>query len=368
MVASLPDGGSTGLTAALEAGLASDLAAHLERLRTERGYSGHTLAAYQRELAALSRHVQALPEPAWSAVRENHVRQWVAEGARAGLSPTSLARRLSAWRGFFDRLAQDGRIPANPVRHVRAPRRPRRLPKALPVDQAVQLVDGDVAAEQAFISARDRAIAELLYSSGLRLSELTALDHCWVQASDDGRHSSAWLDRTAAEVQVLGKGGKRRTVPVGRAAMQALDDWLAVRSSWLETHPASEQAPLFLSLRGRRLSDRSVQLRLDALALRRGLPTHVHPHVLRHSFASHLLQSSGDLRAVQELLGHASIGTTQIYTSLDFQHLAAVYDAAHPRARRRSAASGSAGEASAPERKTDTTGVAQDDATEPDMP
>lgn len=273
----------------------------------------------------------------WAAVKEADIRRWVAAAARDGLSPASLARRLSAWRGFFDALAEDGRILANPVQGVRPPKRPRRLPKALPVDQAVQLVDGPVEAEQAFTASRDRAMAELFYSSGLRLSELTALDHRWLQASGDGARSSAWLDRPAAEVQVLGKGGKRRTVPVGRAALAALDAWLEVRAQWLAGHPAADTAPLFLSLQGRRLSNRSVQLRMDALAQRRGLPQHVHPHVLRHSFASHMLQSSGDLRAVQELLGHASIGTTQVYTALDFQHLAAVYDAAHPRARRQGA-------------------------------
>lgn len=316
--------------------LQADVDAWLARLTTERGYSAHTLNAYRHEMTALLSLMSRLPRPEWAVVTDLDVRRWVAEGAREGLSPTSLARRLSAWRGFFGALARDGRLQVDPVRDVRAPKRPRRLPKALPVDQAVQLVDGDVAAEQAFVSARDRAMAELLYSSGLRLSELTALDHCWLEASSDGRHSSAWLDRATGEVQVLGKGNKRRTVPVGTAAMQALDDWLAARAAWLALHPGADQAALFLSVQGRRLSNRSVQLRLGRLAQLRGLPTHVHPHVLRHSFASHVLQSSGDLRAVQELLGHSNIATTQIYTSLDFQHLAKVYDSAHPRARRRS--------------------------------
>lgn len=199
----------------------------------------------------------------WAAVKEADIRRWVAAAARDGLSPASLARRLSAWRGFFDALAEDGRILANPVQGVRPPKRPRRLPKALPVDQAVQLVDGPVEAEQAFTASRDRAMAELFYSSGLRLSELTALDHRWLQASGDGARSSAWLDRPAAEVQVLGKGGKRRTVPVGRAALAALDAWLEIRGEWLAAHPAADTAPLFLSLQGRRLSNRSVQLRMD---------------------------------------------------------------------------------------------------------
>lgn len=356
------------------AGLRADVAAWLQRLRTERGYSAHTLAAYQRDLEVLltglaaarttgmgaraasgSGPVSGAYEASggagvgagmgasgmgatsadWSQVTEADIRRLVAEGARNGLSAASLGRRLSAWRSFFDGLALQGRVRANPVRGVKAPKRPKRLPKALPVDQAVQLVEGDADAEQAFVNARDRAMAELLYSSGLRLSELTALDHCWLQASSGGDPSSAWYDRPAAEVQVLGKGGKRRTVPVGRAAQAALDHWLVVRAAWLAAHPAADQAALFLSSRGQRLGNRAVQLRLDRLGLARGLPVHVHPHMLRHSFASHLLQSSSDLRAVQELLGHASIGTTQIYTALDFQHLAATYDRAHPRAKRR---------------------------------
>lgn len=356
------------------AGLRADVAAWLQRLRTERGYSAHTLAAYQRDLEVLltglaaarttgmgaraasgSGPVSGAYEASggagvgagmgasgmgatsadWSQVTEADIRRLVAEGARNGLSAASLGRRLSAWRSFFDGLALQGRVRANPVRGVKAPKRPKRLPKALPVDQAVQLVEGDADAEQAFVNARDRAMAELLYSSGLRLSELTALDHCWLQASSGGDPSSAWYDRPAAEVQVLGKGGKRRTVPVGRAAQAALDHWLVVRAAWLAAHPAADQAALFLSSRGQRLGNRAVQLRLDRLGLARGLPVHVHPHMLRHSFASHLLQSSSDLRAVQELLGHASIGTTQIYTALDFQHLAATYDRAHSRAKRR---------------------------------
>lgn len=288
--------------------------------------------AYRRDLDAL---LACRGEAAdWASVREQDIRRWVAAAARDGLSATSLARRLSAWRGFFDALASAGRVTANPVLGVKPPKRPRRLPKALPVDQAVQLVAGDATQETAFTTSRDHAMAELLYSSGLRLSELTALDCRWLRDAGNGYRSSAWFDRTAAEVQVEGKGRKRRAVPVGRAALVALDAWLAVRSAWLAQHPGADTAPLFLSLHGRRLSNRSVQLRLKALSYRRGLPVHVHPHMLRHSFASHLLQSSGDLRAVQELLGHAGIGTTQIYTALDFQHLARVYDASHPRARR----------------------------------
>jgi integrase/recombinase XerC len=314
---------------------------YLLRLRTERGCSPRTLDGYGRELATLARHADGR---AWPAIDEGDVRRWVAQAARDGLSPTSIARRLSAWRGFFDWLAARGELHANPARGVRAPRRPKRLPKALPPDLALRFVDGgdDAPADPsvpsdpdalAFERLRDQAIVELLYSSGLRLSELTGLDARYVEAG--AYRSAGWLARDEAEVQVLGKGGKRRTVPVGGPALAALDAWLAARTRWLALHPDADPHALFLARRGGRLSNRSVQRLVRRLALERGVPADVHPHVLRHSFASHLLQSSGDLRAVQELLGHASIATTQVYTSLDFQRLASVYDAAHPRARRR---------------------------------
>jgi integrase/recombinase XerC len=276
----------------------------------------------------------------WAELAESEVRRAVAAAGRDGLAATSIARRLSAWRGFFDWLAEAGRVSANPVRGVRAPRRPRRLPKALPPDLAMRLMDGRAEAERpagdpdhAFETLRDQAVLELLYSSGLRLSELTSLDARYVETPQ--HRSTGWLLREEAEVQVLGKGGKRRTVPVGRAALEALDAWLRLRHDWLALHPQADAHALFLSRRGARLGNRAVQHAVRRLALERGVPADVHPHVLRHSFASHLLQSSGDLRAVQELLGHASIATTQVYTALDFQRLAAVYDAAHPRARAR---------------------------------
>ena len=304
------------------------VAAYLARLRVERGCSPRTLAGYGRELALLARLAQPR---AWDAVTEADVRRWVAAAAREQLSPASIARRLSAWRGFFAWLAERGGVQSNPVGGVRAPRRARRLPKALSPDLAARLVGRAPEKDDAFERVRDKALIELLYSSGLRLSELTGLDARYVE--HDGAASSGWLSRGEAEVQVLGKGGKRRTVPVGRHALDALDRWLAVRQSWLALHPQADARALFLTRRGTRLSNRAVQVRVRQLALERGIPADVHPHVLRHSFASHLLQSSGDLRAVQELLGHASIASTQVYTSLDFQRLAAVYDAAHPRAR-----------------------------------
>jgi integrase/recombinase XerC len=320
---------------------------HLQRLVTERGYSARTIDAYRRDLALLAAIGQGRR---WQAITQADLRRWVAQQVRQGAAPRTIARRLSAWRGFLDELAEHGEIGANPARGLRAPRAGKRLPKALTPDQALGLVQprdagttpaGDAATggrrggrrDGAFERLRDQAMLELLYSSGLRLSELTSLDVR--HFGDSGERSRSWLDLAEAEVNVLGKGGKRRTVPVGTAARDALREWLAERERWLALHPGGDERPLFLAASGRRLANRTVQVRLKRLAQRRGVPADVHPHVLRHSFASHLLQSSGDLRAVQELLGHASISTTQVYTSLDFQRLAKVYDAAHPRARRR---------------------------------
>jgi integrase/recombinase XerC len=318
---------------------ADGVGGYLRKLQTERSCSPRTLQAYRRELDVLRRLAQGRP---WKTIIEADVRRWTAAAAREGLSAASIARRLSAWRGFFDWLAQGEPLRANPARGVRAPRGAKRLPKALSPDLAMRLVlppqseveppDGDVDAAR-FEAVRDQAIVELLYSSGLRLSELTGLDVRY--ARQPGHESAGWLVREDAEVQVLGKGGKRRTVPVGGPAMQALQAWLDVRAQWLACCTAADPHALFVARSGARLSNRAVQRRVKALAQARGVPADVHPHMLRHSFASHLLQSSGDLRAVQELLGHASIATTQIYTSLDFQRLAAVYDAAHPRARAR---------------------------------
>jgi integrase/recombinase XerC len=322
--------------------MAADVATYLARLETERGYSSHTIAGYRRDLATLSDlHRQAAgANKAWRDITDGDVRRWVAQRARQGLSAKSLARMLSAWRGFFDALADAGTVTINPVRTVRAPKLPRRLPKALSVDQAMQIVAEPPAEEvdSGFERVRDQAIIELLYSSGLRLSELTSLDAAYVHGGRAGYRSRSWLDLQAEEVTVEGKGGKKRSVPVGAPAMAALRRWCRLRRDWLVQRPGLDLPALFITQRGTRLSNRSVQLRLKQLARRRSSPAAIHPHVLRHSFASHLLQSSGDLRAVQELLGHASIATTQIYTALDFQRLAAVYDAAHPRARRRTKA------------------------------
>jgi integrase/recombinase XerC len=308
---------------------------YLGRLRSERGCSPHTLAGYRLDLdalAVLAGTGDARAAPDWAGITEHRVRQWVAGASRRGLSPRSIARRLSAWRGFFDWLAVQGVVTANPVRAVRAPRAPRRLPKALAPDVALGFVDG--AAGEGFEAVRDQAILELFYSSGLRLSELTSLD--LRHFDGPGAPSTGWIDLDEGEATVRGKGGRTRTVPIGAPARAALRRWLEARAAHCAARPACDERALFVSAAGRRLANRTVQVRLKQLAIARGVPADVHPHVLRHSFASHLLQSSGDLRAVQELLGHASIATTQVYTSLDFQRLAAVYDAAHPRARRRS--------------------------------
>ncbi|MGF2508130.1 tyrosine-type recombinase/integrase, partial [Ralstonia pseudosolanacearum] len=244
-----------------------------------------------------------------------------------------IARALSAWRGWYQWLAlRDAAVTANPVDGIRAPKSPKRLPKALSVEQAVALMEqlpGDDPE-----AVRDRAVNELFYSCGLRLSELVGLDLRHAQAGDYA--SASWLDLEAREVTVLGKGNKRRTVPVGSKAAEALAAWLAVRPQLAQPDAAPEDAhALFLSARGKRLAQRQIQTRMKRNAIAAGVPADVHPHVLRHSFATHMLQSSGDLRAVQELLGHASIASTQVYTSLDFQHLAKIYDQAHPRAKKK---------------------------------
>ncbi|HEX5420992.1 MAG TPA: tyrosine recombinase XerC, partial [Gammaproteobacteria bacterium] len=263
-----------------------------------------------------------------------HVRRFAAESHRRGLSPRSVARRLSAARGFFTFLVRQGLARSNPAVHVQAPKPSRRLPATLDADQVASLLtfgggDDDV------VVVRDRAILELFYSSGLRLAELVGLDVG--ESANPGskpaqrREPANEVDLENRTVTVTGKGSKTRIVPVGRHALTALRAWLEVRARLARP---GERA-LFVSRRGTRLAARSIQARVNYWSRRQGAPVRVHPHMLRHSFASHLLESSGDLRAVQELLGHASISTTQVYTHLDFQHLAHIYDQAHPRARRR---------------------------------
>jgi len=259
-------------------------------------------------------------------VHSSHLRRWVAQMHSAGRSGRGIALILSGWRGFYTWLVREGLVASNPVQDVRAPKAAKPLPKALSVDEAVQLASYQSCGESnAHLEARDQCMTELLYGCGLRIGELVGLD---VRAS--GR-ALGWVDMDAAEAHVLGKGSKRRSVPVGSKALQSLQKWLAMRSSWVREGVADGQA-LFINQRGTRLTPQHIRVRLKLRSLKAGLATPVHPHMLRHSFASHVLQSSGDLRAVQELLGHASITSTQIYTRLDFQHLAKVYDAAHPRA------------------------------------
>ncbi|MGE0356673.1 MAG: tyrosine recombinase XerC [Burkholderiales bacterium] len=291
---------------------ASAFARYLDFLAHERRLAAHTIAAYARDgalLAALAQGREA------SALAAADIRRFVAALHGRGLAPRSLARLLSSWRGYFDWLLKRREIAANPCKGIRAPRAARTLPASLSPDEATRLVALE---DDSDAGIGDRALFELAYSCGLRVSELTGLD---VGA----------VDARTGEARVTGKGAKTRIVPVGAPALEALARWLPVR----ERLAAAGETALFVGRAGRRLSPREVQRRIKRRAAAAGLAVDVHPHMLRHSFASHVLQSSGDLRAVQEMLGHASIASTQVYTHLDFQHLAKVYDAAHPRAKRK---------------------------------
>lgn len=288
---------------------------YLAHLRDERRLSPRTLDAYRRDCADLVRWLDAREVTQWDRVGEDHVRQWVANAHRRGLNGASLSRRLAAVRGLFGHLVREGRLKRNPAADVRAPKSPARLPATLDADAVTRLLamEGDEP-----LTVRDRAMLELFYSSGLRLSELAELD-----LPD--------LDLDEGLVTVTGKGARTRVVPVGRLAVAALRDWLSRRRDLA----GPDERRVFLGRTGRGLTPRAIQLRVRHWARRQGLGRNVHPHMLRHSFASHLLESSGNLRAIQELLGHSSLSTTQIYTHLDFQHLADVYDRAHPRAKRK---------------------------------
>ncbi len=285
----------------------------LAELAHQRRASPHTLTAYRHDLLLLQ---TAADGRALSKLQSHELRRQAMRLHGQGLAARSVARTLSAWRAYYRWLAKRGQLAADPCVGLRAPKRPRALPKALGIDQTAALLatPGDDP-----LAVRDRAMFELFYSSGLRLAELASLD------------IGGGLDLASGEVTVTGKRAKTRTVPVGAKALVALDDWLAQRTALV----ATDEPALFVSRRGTRLTPRAIELRLAQWAKNSGLGLHVHPHMLRHSFASHVLQSSGDLRAVQEMLGHASIATTQIYTHLDFQHLAKVYDAAHPRAKQK---------------------------------
>ena len=293
----------------------AQLTRFIEYMRYERRASPHTISNYQRDLNAVVAWCELQQLQAWETIDGQHVRALIAARHRQGASPASLARLLSSLRSFYTWLIREGQAGSNPAVDVRAPKRKRPLPKTLDADQVGLLLEGK---EDTPLAVRDRAIMELFYSSGLRLAELVGLNKN--DFSQGGR-----------EVDVTGKGNKQRRLPVGAKAHEALQAWLSLRSDWAN---ADEQA-VFVTQRGKRISRSAVAQRLKHWALRRGLDANLHPHKLRHSFASHLLESSGDLRAVQELLGHANISTTQIYTHLDFQHLAQVYDRSHPRAGRR---------------------------------
>lgn len=309
-----------------------ELQAFLTYLRVERRLAERTLAMYGEALSRLEASAAASGVELQQATPP-HVRQWVGQLRTRGLAPRSIAIALAAWRGLYTWWGRQGVLSVNPVLGVRAPKAARPLPKALSVEQAVALADQPDTPGAPALAARDRAICELLYGCGLRTGELLGLD---VHAGPQAR---GWVDAADATAHVLGKGSKRRSVPVGRVALQALAAWLAVRGELVGPGKAgiASESALFISRLGRRLTPNQLRARLKAQGLQAGLPTHVHPHMLRHSYASHLLQSSSDLRAVQELLGHASISTTQVYTKLDFQHLAKAYDAAHPRAKRKPA-------------------------------
>lgn len=292
-----------------------DVAAFLRHLKSERGLSPHTVVAYRRDLAQLAGFADGIGVEDWSGIDHRIARMYPARLYQRGCSGRTIARMLSAARTLYRFFIREKRLGRNPFDGVRAPKSPRPLPGTLNADEAAQLVGLDAGSD---IDFRDRALLELVYSSGLRVSEAAGLD-------------LGAVDLAEGMVTVTGKGNKTRRVPLGRMAAAALADWLGRRRAI--ARPG--EAAVFVNVRGTRLGVRSIQKRFDLAARRQGLERHVHPHMLRHSFASHLLESSGDLRAVQELLGHADISTTQVYTHLDYQHLAKVYDQAHPRARKK---------------------------------
>nr|WP_081869954.1 tyrosine recombinase XerC [Endozoicomonas numazuensis] len=294
--------------------LQQDIDAFLDYLRFEKNSSEHTFSAYQRDLAKLLKQAEILGISQWHKLEERQIRAWLAEVHGSGLGQKSLHRLLSSVRSFYRYLNRQGRVEDNPAQRVTAPKAGRKLPVTMDADQLTTLLDQD---DDDPLVIRDLAILELFYSSGLRLSELVGLN------------LNSFQDELK-QVRVLGKGRKERMLPVGRKAREAITKWLSVRVIF----PEKDTEALFLSKLGNRISARQVQNRVNQLSREAGLSGRLHPHLLRHSFASHMLESSGDLRAVQELLGHSDISTTQIYTHLDFQHLADVYDKAHPRAQR----------------------------------
>ena len=308
------------------------VARYLDHVRYEKRLAERTHALYTLDLQKLSDYAKVAGVEL-EAVQATHIRRWVAQMHSGGRSGRGIALILSGWRGFYTWLGREGVVQSNPVQDVRAPKAPKPLPKALSVDDAMQLAEFSAAADvtDPWLECRDAAMVELLYGCGLRVGELVGLD---VQASSTAK---GWLDLEGGEAHVLGKGSKRRSVPIGSKALEAVHAWLAMRDEGSPDQGVSSevQSALFIGRYGTRLTAQAIWQRLKQRSLKAGLSTPVHPHMLRHSFASHVLQSSSDLRAVQELLGHANISTTQVYTRLDFQHLAKAYDAAHPRARKK---------------------------------
>jgi len=313
---------------------------YLEHVRVEKRLAARTVELYRLDLLRLG-GLARTADVELPAVQNHHIRRWVAQMHSGGRSARGIALILSGWRGFYRWLGREGLVASDPVQDVRAPRAPRLLPKALGVDEAVALADHHQSADDPWLEARDAAMVELLYGCGLRVGELVGLDVAASLGAE--RAGRGWIDLAAAEVHVVGKGSKRRNVPMGAAARKALEHWLALRAGPVAPAGLDDAGALFTGRRGTRLTAQSVWQRLRRRSQLAGLAAPVHPHMLRHSFASHLLQSSGDLRAVQELLGHASITSTQVYTRLDFQHLARAYDAAHPRAKIRGGGSGGQG-------------------------
>ncbi|NOL49326.1 tyrosine recombinase XerC [Pelistega europaea] len=314
----------------------SEVMQWLSFLGNEKRYSTHTLAAYQRDISLLT---ALYPDVALSDISHPQVRSAIARLHAQDYSPRSLARILSTWRSFYKWFCIQKHLKINPTVGVKTPKVPRSLPKALSADQAKTLLDTGLQLEgNDAIAARDQAMFELFYSSGLRLSELVSVDTQFHKT--DSYESQGWINLAEHEITVVGKGKKTRLLPLGEKAVQAIKHWLSKRPLLVKpSTPVQDEFALFLGERGARITPRVVQIQLKKLGIKSNLPTNIHPHVLRHSFASHLLQSSQDLRAVQELLGHAKISTTQIYTKLDFQHLAQVYDQAHPRAKKKSTSS-----------------------------
>ena len=293
------------------------LADFVDQLKYEKRASEYTISSYKRDMQQLSRYCANKAIVHWTDLQQSDIRSHIAGRHRQGISSKSLQRELSAIRSFYNFLLKKGRAASNPAQHVKAPKQSRKLPKTLDVDQVTGMLE---AGTSSVLEIRDLAMFELFYSSGLRLGELAALD---------------WTDIDLADQSLVvrsGKGGKTRVLPIGGKAVGAIENWLQERSKM----GANTETALFVSTRGSRLGRRSIELRLAQWCKKKGMDEHIHPHMLRHSFASHLLESSQDLRAVQELLGHSNISTTQIYTHLDFQHLVEVYDKAHPRAQKKS--------------------------------